>query len=50
MFWPLMKDCITDQDKQDLINFIKTSDSQLAILKKINSIWKNNKNDKYGDY
>ncbi len=24
-------------------NFIKTSDSQLAILKKINSIWKNNK-------
>ena len=25
MFWPLMKDCITDQDKQDLINFIKTS-------------------------
>ena len=25
MFWPLMKDCITDKDKQDLINFIKTS-------------------------
>ena len=25
MFWPLMKDCITQKDKDELVNFIKTS-------------------------
>lgn len=25
MFWPLMKDCITQEDKDSLVNFIKTS-------------------------
>ena len=25
MFWPLMKDCITQQDKDALVNFIQTS-------------------------
>jgi len=25
MFWPLMKDCFTDEDKNELINFISTS-------------------------
>ena len=23
--WPLMKDCITDEDKQSLVDFIQTS-------------------------
>ena len=26
MFWPLMKDCITQKDKDELVDFIKTSD------------------------
>ena len=25
MFWPLMKDCITDEDKKSLVDFIQTS-------------------------
>ena len=25
MFWPLMKDCITQEDKDSLVNFIQTS-------------------------
>ena len=25
MFWPLMKDCITQEDKEALVNFITTS-------------------------
>ena len=25
IFWPLMKDCITQEDKDALINFIKTT-------------------------
>ena len=25
MFWPLMKDCITQEDKDSLVDFIKTS-------------------------
>ena len=26
MFWPLMKDCITDEDRKSLVDFIQTSD------------------------
>ena len=25
IFWPLMKDCITQEDKNELVNFINTS-------------------------
>ena len=25
IFWPLMKDCITQDDKKELVNFINTS-------------------------
>ena len=35
MFWPLMKDCITQKDKDELVNFIKSNINGTFHLLKI---------------
>ena len=41
VFWPLMKDCITQEDKDSLVNFIQTSNRYTngPKVKEFEKIW-----------